>query len=135
MGKTPTKGLLVHLPEYQHAYLKMVSHRDNKKMVAIVRGLIEREIQKEYPATEYERRKQELQQELEVVDLMIQEADNFRGHEEWVQSELERIVPRLAEGANPDHKLADYVSSRLGLSWKDFWSVVENYKETGKVEV
>jgi hypothetical protein len=56
-------------------------------------------------------------------------------HNQWVREELERIVPNLAEGRDPTPELAKYVSSKLGLSWPDFWSVVEQYRETGKVEV
>lgn len=133
--KSPDKGFLVYIPLYQHAYLKMVAGRDGTKMVSIIRRLLDEEIRKEYPVVEYETRREELTRELEVVELMIQESSYMKDHQEWVQGELERIVPPLAGGSDPTPELADYVSARLGLSWQDLWSVVEQYRETGRVEV
>jgi len=84
---------------------------------------------------EYERRRDELKQEIKVVELLIEEASAMEDHEKWIRNELERIVPNLAKGADPTPELASYVSKRLGLSWQDLWAVVEEYRETGKLEV
>jgi len=132
--KSQNKPLPTYLPEYQHQYLNMTCTKQGITKTEYIRRMLDDKIRHEYPVVEYERRRDELQQELEVVELLIQESSYMKDHEDWVRGELERIVPNLAKGADPTPELASYVSSRLGLSWQDFWNVVEQYRETGELE-
>lgn len=133
--KSTNKPLPTYLPEYQHQYLGMVCRKKGITKTEYIRRMLDDQIKEDYPVVEYERRRDELQKELKVVELLIEESSYMKDHEQWVLSELERIVPNLAKGANPTPELATYISSRLGLSWQDLWMVVEQYRETGKLEV
>jgi hypothetical protein len=133
--KSPNKGFPAYLPEYQHKYLDMVSTKQGITKTEYLRRILDDKIKEEYPVVEYERKREELEKELAVVKLLIEESGQIKDHEDWVRSELERIIPSLAKGVEPTPELATYVSSRLGLSWPNFWSVVEQYRETGKLEV
>jgi len=113
----------------------MVCRKKGITKTEYIRRMLDDQIKEDYPVVEYERRRDELQKELKVVELLIEESSYMKDHEQWVLSELERIVPNLAKGANPTPELATYISSRLGLSWQDLWMVVEQYRETGKLEV
>ncbi|WP_321422793.1 hypothetical protein [uncultured Methanobacterium sp.] len=134
-SKSPNKGLPTYLPEYQHKYLDMECHKLGIKKTEYIRRLLDEKIKEEFPVFEHERRRELLTKELEVVELLINESEQMENHAQWVKKELERIVPNLAKGNEPTAELAKYVSSKLGLAWPDFWCVVEQYRETGKVEV
>ena len=129
------KGFLLYLKPHQHAFLKMTAARKGTKIATLLRDLIDDLIIEEYPAIEYQQKHEDLLREIEVVEMMIQESENIRGHEDFMQKELERIVPNIAKGAEPTPELASYVSNQLGLAWPEFWDVVEKYRETGRVEV
>jgi len=133
--KSSNKPLPTYLPEYQHQFLNMTSIKQGITKTEYIRRILDDKIRQEYPAVEYERRRDELKQEIKVVELLIEEASAMEDHEKWIRNELERIVPNLAKGADPTPELASYVSKRLGLSWQDLWAVVEEYRETGKLEV
>lgn len=129
------KGFLLYLKPHQHAFLKMTAAKNGTKITTILRDLIDDQINEQYPAVEYKQKHEELLREIEVVEMMIQESETIKDHENFLQTELERIIPNLAEGTLPTPELASYVSNQLGLSWKDFWAIVEGYRETGRVEV
>ncbi len=134
-SKSTNKGFPTYLPEYQHKYLDMECHKLGIKKTEYIRRLLDEKIKEEFPVFEHERRRELLTKELEVVELLIEESEQMEDHNQWVREELERIVPNLAEGRDPTPELAKYVTGKLGLSWPDFWNVVEQYRETGKVEV
>jgi len=129
------KGFPTYLPEYQHKYLDMVCNKMGIKKTEYIRRILDEKIREEFPVVEYENRRNELKKELNVLELLIQEAEGMKDQEDWVKKELERIVPNLADGNEPTPELAKYVSTKLGMSWKDLWNVVEQYRETGEVKV